>query len=116
MDKRDFIVVPKLIGLIVDPDSGEVAGMVDASAMLTEESQASLTETLGEVVASVQIESDREELERMYRLPARDVAAERRSEPRRSARRRSRTMAIRGYRSSVAPQRRLARNRHRRST
>ena len=62
--------MPKLLGLIVDPRSGEVGGLIDASDLLSEESLAELTEALGEVVISLEIEADREMLERVYSLPA----------------------------------------------
>ncbi len=77
MDKKEFIVVPKLLGLIVDPHSGEVAGLIDASGLLTQESQEALADSLGEVVASLQIDSEREKLERLYLLSACDVESER---------------------------------------
>ncbi len=95
MKERDFIVLPKVLGLIVEARTGEVAGVIDGSGMLPAEVIRALAEAFGEVVSdammeedwedptdeledsSEAVEMDRDLLEKVFRLPARDVECER---------------------------------------
>lgn len=75
MDKSEFTIVPKLLGLVVNA-GGEVAGILDASGLLTAEMTEALTQALGQVLAERRIEAARERLERTYLMPACDPRRE----------------------------------------
>jgi len=77
MEKKEFTIVPKLLGLIVKNENGEVAGVIDASSLLTEDSRQALNEAMTEILAQRQLEGEKQRLERMFLLPARDVEQER---------------------------------------
>ncbi len=83
MDKKKYVVVPKLLALILDAGTGEVAGLLDASELLTPESLEALSRRFGEVAEGAARDRDEERdlLERMYLLPARDVEKEREADP-----------------------------------
>lgn len=95
-----FLVLPKVVGLIIDRRTGEVAGVVDGHGFLPQEVMRSLADVFGQAVnAAMEVDGeedegpgpdpvredsrattlaqDRARLERMYRLPARDVERER---------------------------------------
>ncbi|MBU6427368.1 MAG: hypothetical protein KGR26_00010 [Cyanobacteria bacterium REEB65] len=73
MEDVDFTIVPKVLGLVVNPRTGLVAGLVDATGLLTPDAQQVLARSLGKILAEAQLESDREALERLYVQPAHDV-------------------------------------------
>lgn len=91
MRDGQFFVLPKVVGLIIDTRTGEVAGVIDGHGILPREVMSTLSEVFGQAVnaamleeeeedlaaelaeGSERLEEDRKILEQMYLLPAQDV-------------------------------------------
>ncbi len=67
---REFIVIAKLLGVLLDSSTGEPVGAIDASDLLPAESAEALAEQIARSYGQHVLDEQRAALEKLWTLPA----------------------------------------------